>query len=262
MQQRFNNLLVKMLVAVVLLQSPLALAGVLVENSFSEQSIISAVSANGYGINNLKLHADSGGNYIRVHYPKGSMDPGSYFKRISPLGGAGVVISTKPVVGDEVWLSYEVRLPKSFPFVLGGKLPGLAGGVANTGGSIPDGEDGFSARLMWRKEGKGEIYAYLPTSQTWGSSLGTGSWSFTRGKWVKIKQMVRLNTPGISDGGIKLYINDHLVFSSGSVRFRDAPSLTVDKVYFETFFGGHEKEWAAPYDTYLDVRKFRVWLYK
>jgi hypothetical protein len=50
-------------------------------------------------------------------------------------------------------LSYYVRFSENFDFVKGGKLPGLFGGVGNSGGEIPDGTDGFSTRFMWRRNG-------------------------------------------------------------------------------------------------------------
>ena len=47
-------------------------------------------------------------------------------------------------------------------FVKGGKLPGLFGGEGNTGGGIPTGMDGFSARMMWRGSGRVVQYVYYP----------------------------------------------------------------------------------------------------
>ena len=50
---------------------------------------------------------------------------------------------------DELYLTYRVRFADEFNFVKGGKLPGLVGGEANTGGRVPTGRDGWSARMMW-----------------------------------------------------------------------------------------------------------------
>ncbi|WP_181449171.1 polysaccharide lyase [Nonomuraea aridisoli] len=43
------------------------------------------------------------------------------------------------------------------------------------GGRIPDGTNGLSTRFMWRANGAGEVYAYLPTSREHGTSLGRGA---------------------------------------------------------------------------------------
>lgn len=55
-------------------------------------------------------------------------------------------------------LTYDVAFDTGFPWMLGGKLPGLRGGAdPNTcsGGSETNG-DCFSARIMWRKDAAGE----------------------------------------------------------------------------------------------------------
>ena len=59
-------------------------------------------------------------------------------------------------------MSYDVQFEEGFDFVKGGKLPGLFGGEGNTGGGIPTGMDGFSARMMWRGNGRVVQYVYYP----------------------------------------------------------------------------------------------------
>lgn len=115
---------------------------------------------------------------------------------------------------------------------------------------------------MWRDAGVGEVYAYLPTSETWGTSLGRGSFSFTPGSWMSISEYVKLNTPGTEDGVVDLYINNKLVHHATNLRFRDTDSLKIDKFYFETFFGGHEHDWAVPYNTYIEVKNINLWIVK
>ena len=61
-----------------------------------------------------------------------------------------------------------------FEFVKGGKLPGLYGGHSRwrwgwggrcrcSGGAEVG--DCWSLRFMWRRDGQGEVYAYLPNEQ-------------------------------------------------------------------------------------------------
>lgn len=53
-------------------------------------------------------------------------------------------------------MAYSVFFPVGFNFVKAGKLPGLYGGKRGcSGGSAA--ENCFSARLMWRTGGKGEV---------------------------------------------------------------------------------------------------------
>ena len=52
----------------------------------------------------------------------------------------------------------------------GGKLPGMVGGSHPTGGHPAD--DGFSARLMWRRDGAAVQYVYYPgQTSTFGEDI-------------------------------------------------------------------------------------------
>ncbi|CAE6377393.1 unnamed protein product [Rhizoctonia solani] len=125
-------------------------------------------------------------------------------------------------------------------FVHGGKLPGLYGGTSNdeaascSGGRHP--LTCFSTRLMWRDEGAGEVYVYLPNDPAnkslcngtripgknicgsdYGTSLGRGSFHFETGKWNYVAQRIKLNTPGKADGQLQAStkpVMNHKFFSS------------------------------------------------
>ena len=100
-----------------------------------------------------------------------------------PVGGTGFKSKTFNQGGvDEACFSYYQYLEDGFDFNKGGKLPGFYGGIGNTGGNVPTGSDGFSTRLMWRSNGRGQVYAYLPSSVDFGTQLGTGSWNFETGR--------------------------------------------------------------------------------
>jgi hypothetical protein len=60
-----------------------------------------------------------------------------------------------------------VLFPGNFDFRLGGKLPGMHGGNLMCSGSkmLPNGTNCFSTRLMWRENGAGEVYFYLPLAR-------------------------------------------------------------------------------------------------
>lgn len=61
-------------------------------------------------------------------------------------------------------LSYDIYFDKGFDFARGGKLPGLAAAVADSGctddASDKRGPDNWSVRLMWRANGRMELYSY------------------------------------------------------------------------------------------------------
>lgn len=214
-----------------------------------------------FGLDRLALIKETGtpgGAGLRVTYPAGSASQNSHRVYGSPSGGAQVYLPLRAGSVSALWLSYFVRFQPGFDFVKGGKLPGMYGGSQTSGGRIPNGTDGLSTRLMWRAGGEGEIYAYLPSSIKHGTSIGRGSWTFTPGHWEKIVQYVRLNTPGRSDGEIRLFVNGESVVDVQDLVFRTTRSLLIDGVFFSTFFGGSDQTWATPVTQHADFAGFRV----
>lgn len=214
-----------------------------------------------WGFDNVEVLPEAEGPFdhiLRVHYPAGTASPSVSRQAGGPLGGAQFYGDLFLPAQNRLRLSYYVRFADGFDFVKGGKLPGLFGGVGASGGKIPDGTDGFSARLMWRRDGQGEVYAYLPTSETYGTSIGRGAWQFQPGIWYKLEQELSLNTPGLTDGEIRIWVNDSLVIEHQGVTFRTVDSLQIDGILFSTFFGGGDPSWATPQDTYVDFANFAV----
>jgi hypothetical protein len=212
----------------------------------------SAAGAFGLDISQLIDAPDApSGQLLRAFYPAGSASRGTD----GPDGGMQARMRL-PGPADVVDLTYQVRFPEGFDFVKGGKLPGLYGGAGNAGGDIPDGSDGFSTRYMWRADGAGEVYAYLPSSAEHGTSLGRGCWSFPQGTWTTIRQRVQLNSTGQSDGRISVWQDDRLVLDRGGLQFRTDDALRVDGLFFSTFFGGGDSSWASPVDQHVDFAEF------
>lgn len=88
---------------------------------------------------------------------------------------------------------------------------------------------------MWRDNGIGEIYAYLPSSKQrsnlcdnkvnicnpdYGYSLGRGTFKFKPGKWVSVRQVLTINTVGKQNGKLSLYINGKLATTQTKLVFR------------------------------------------
>ncbi|MFB2938924.1 polysaccharide lyase [Aerosakkonemataceae cyanobacterium BLCC-F154] len=196
--------------------------------------------------------------YLRVRYPEKSASPTVNRKEEAPLGGAQFFANLNMQPRDALRLSYYVRFSDNFDFVKGGKLPGLFGGNNNTGGKIPDGTDGFSTRYMWRRNGDGEVYAYLPTSKKHGTSLGRGNWQFQPGKWHFIEQELTLNQPGKNDGRIRVWFDGEQVLDEKELAFRTTKDLKIEGILFSTFFGGGDSSWASSKDVYADFANFSV----
>ena len=177
---------------------------------------------------------------------------------------------------EELFFSYRVRFDTGFDFVRGGKLPGLIGGVGNTGSKKPDGTDGWSARMMWRTNGSGGStttgstanivqYVYHPDQPSnfgedfrWDDGPG-GIWStFESDRWYHIQHRIVMNTPGVNDGIAQGWLDGVLVLDEQSIRYRDVVSLGVDQLYFSTFFGGSSSEWAPSKEETIFFDDFTV----
>ena len=196
---------------------------------------------------------DGEGRSLRVHYPAGTYGPAD--------GGAQWFLDLDGPF-DELVCSYRVRFGEGFDFVKGGKLPGLVGGEANSGGDPPDGTDGFSARLMWREGGEIVQYVYHPDQPgTWGEDLPWdegGQRVLIPGHWHTLEHRVVTNTPGQHDGVIEAWFDGALALSRTDLRFRDTDTFAIDALYFSTFFGGGDETWATTQDEHIDFDDFEV----
>jgi hypothetical protein len=198
------------------------------------------------------------GNVMRVALRAGSFDPHGSKLAGRAIGGTGFQARVLSVPLDCAFLSYRLRFASNFDFVRGGKLPGLFGGIGNSGGRIPTGTDGFSTRYMWGAQGRGQVYAYLPTSVNYGTAIGQGAFRFLPGQWHLLEQQVVLNDPGKNNGVIRVWFEGKLVVEARSLRFRDVPTLKIDGIFFDLFFGGSDPSWATPKDTYVEFADFSV----
>ncbi|KNC79631.1 hypothetical protein SARC_07982 [Sphaeroforma arctica JP610] len=189
---------------------------------------------------------------------------------------------TEKEMNGEGTLEYKVYFPSNFDWVKGGKLPGLYGGDSKTcsANRKANGDNCFSARLMWREGGKGETYFYLPFGMqkdslcskcTWpemsectGSTdhcsyqRGKNDFKFRKGSWNSIKQYIRMNTPGEKDGLYRLSLNGKVVHEISSVYYRSTYDLSLGGLYFSTFFGGNGGSYAPDNDMYAYFKDMRL----
>ncbi|GGY11369.1 polysaccharide lyase [Streptomyces minutiscleroticus] len=222
---------------------------------------LSAREEGSFGIERTRLlpHRDPWlGPVLRVRYPARSASPTVARRWDRPGGGAQLYLPLRSGPTDALHLRYYLRFPKGFDFVKGGKLPGLYGGDVTGGRHIPDGENGLSTRYMWRSGGRGEVYAYLPTSVEHGTSLGRGNWRWPTDRWTCVEQAVTLNTPGSSDGSVEVLLDGRRVLHRENLEFRTVDSLKIEGVFFSTFFGGSDPTWATPRTGHADFAAFAV----
>ena len=129
--------------------------------------------------------------------------------------------------------------------------------VSCSGGRRDDGC--FSARMMWRTNGAGELYTYLPPDFTqnqavcdippfstcndvYGASVGRGSFDWATGGRTTVSQRVRLNDAGEANGELQLFVGGKSVVDVGGLVLRNSSEGRIRGMQFQTFFGG-ETSW-------------------
>lgn len=190
------------------------------------------------------------GKSLRISYP-----------RVGKSGGRGGTTNTGAQIWfkipprDEYYLQYHLKFGKGFDFKLGGKLPGLAGGRANTGGKRPTG-DGWSTRYMFRPGGKMVAYVYHMDQVGHGhggryaDDMKLGM-AFIPGQWYRLTQRVKVNTGNDRNGILQVWVDGKLVLNRRNIRFRNGNRAQVDHFLFETFHGGPATaRWAPDRDSF------------
>ncbi|EKM56100.1 polysaccharide lyase family 14 protein [Phanerochaete carnosa HHB-10118-sp] len=204
------------------------------------------------------VDAPDGELSMQAYYPAGS-----YNFQNSPQGGfsfyAPGPTSVDLTTAKEATFGYTAYFPASFDFVKGGKVPGLYGGnsdseaVSCSGGRRDD--DCFSARLMWRTNGAGELYTYLPPdfsanqavcdippystcNDVYGASVGRGSYNWTTSGRTTVAQRVRLNDAGQANGELQLFVGGKSVVNVGGLVLRNSSAGRIRGMQMQTFFGG------------------------
>ncbi len=201
--------------------------------------------------------AHSGSKSLRVHYPQW---------QYGTNGTGGQAKLTLPS-DDEYYLSYWVKFSPTFSWgnsSEGGKLPGLASDGLCSGGDNCNGYNGFTARFMWRDNGRAVLYLYhMDKPESFGEDIqlkhsDNSNVYFPKNQWIHIVERVKINsTTGSSanyDGEVQVWVNDEEVLDLNNLRFV-RNSDQIDVLYFSTFHGGNNSSWAPTNNssyTYFD----------
>lgn len=206
------------------------------------------------------------GNVLQLKYPKGCVGPNDN----DTPACAGQIIQPLVKTADTMWSAYDIFFEDGFEFQLGGKLPGLCGGECYTGNAMPETGDGWSARIMWRKDGNAVQLIYFMGQKSeygddfkWNLNGTIQQKQFTTGIWHRIVNKVSMNTvtiPGTGDknGRVQAWIDGELVLDVDTLRLRDYENVKVDKFYLSTFHGGSSAEWAPTHDCFIRYDNFTV----
>ena len=181
--------------------------------------------------------AHSGNNSLKIDYPANEQ---------SNAGAKWEIPEQK-----EYYLSYWVKFDRNFDFdgdnLSGGKLPGLGEGQLASGGTKPDGNNGFTSRYMWRENGKATLYLYhMDMEDTYGDDIllkgedGQDKY-FERGQWHNMIQRVRVNDGGQANGEIDVWMDNEQVLDMDGLRLTNGQG--VDTMFFSSFHGGNGSDW-------------------
>ncbi|KAI0792652.1 hypothetical protein C8Q75DRAFT_731275 [Abortiporus biennis] len=210
---------------------------------------------------------------LRSHFAKGAYDlktgdvptGGLSFYATGPKNGGDILKSA-----TEATFGYSVFFTDGFKFNLGGKMPGLFGGqtfdisTSCSGGRRDDAC--WSGRFMFRPNGQGELYTYLPPkfdvnqafcdedgshcNDVFGASIGRGEFTWPTGEWFAISQRVKLNSfkngQPVADGEIEMFANGESKKLVKNLILSNTEEGGFQGLQFQNFFGGHEEEWASP----------------
>ncbi|HEY9768814.1 MAG TPA: cellulose binding domain-containing protein [Coleofasciculaceae cyanobacterium] len=181
--------------------------------------------------------AHSGNNSLKMDYPANEQ---------SNAGAKWMIPDAK-----EYYLSYWLKFDKGFDFdgskFSGGKLPGLGEGDLASGGTKPNGNNGFTSRYMWREGGKATVYLYhMDQPGTYGEDIllkgkdGQDKY-FQPGKWHNLVQRVEVNDAGKANGEMDVWMDNEKVLDIDGLRLNNGQG--IDTTYFSTFHGGNGREW-------------------
>jgi hypothetical protein len=148
-------------------------------------------------------------------------------------------------------LTYRVKFSENFSWGLGGKMHGLGSSSPITGGQQRNNEN-WSYRLMFNPNGYCSAYVYEQSrDKKWGLTFNSDNIVFKKGKWHVVELALWLNSQGIKNGRIVIKIDGQEVINNKNITFRsvDTKNSLISKLLFNTFHGGHTKEWAPKDET-------------
>jgi hypothetical protein len=152
-------------------------------------------------------------------------------------------------------LEYRIRFDGNYDYGRGGKIPGLGGGTAPTG-CVDTNGSGFSARMMWRENGRliGYLYDNNQSSDC-GRAIEAG-FNFKRDQWHAVKQRVKVNTGTAANGILQVWVDERMVINRSNISYMN--NGQVDQLLFHSFYGGSSTDWAPSRQTSISFSEVYV----
>ncbi|VDB84524.1 unnamed protein product [Peniophora sp. CBMAI 1063] len=230
------------------------------------------------------IKTQSGRTAMQASFPKGNWGLNKGISGGMSWYGQGQTSSSDWNNAKEMTFGYGIYFTDDFAFNKGGKLPGLYFGTSEdnargcSGGNRDT--DCASVRLMWRTDGKGEAYTYLPNPEvsskfnankvlcdvapesdcndTYGASVGRGAFSFKSGAWNDVAMRVQLNDGSEANGEIEIYFNGESKIKVDGLIISSSDATRAQGIMAQSFFGGSDSSWASPQDQDIYFSDFSV----
>jgi hypothetical protein len=174
----------------------------------------------------------------------------------------------------EITFGYGLYFTDDYAWNKGGKLPGLYFGTSESAARGCSGGNRdtscASVRLMWREDGMGEAYTYLPNPEisskfsankalcnvapksecndVYGASVGRGAFDFKAGAWNDVAMRVLINDDGEENGEIEVYVNGESKINVSGLIIASSDKTRAQGIMAQMFFGGSNESWKSPKD--------------
>ncbi len=199
----------------------------------------------------------------------------NYPPRIAGGYNSGFIFDKFFSSAEEATFEYRLRFEGSgsnddFEWAYGGKLPGLGGtsqSQSPTGCTTDDSQirNGFSARLMWHRGGDLVTYMYLPNRDASKCGVSTTFLEDAQpDRWYTIRQHIKLNTPGQSNGLLEMFVDGEQAIRLTDVLYRESgkSSVKLNNILFHTYRGGAETDerFHSSKNERIHFDDFKVWV--
>jgi hypothetical protein len=190
--------------------------------------------------------------FLRVHFPAGSVDRFSWKFYKLPLGGFYGWIAPSIEPQKTITLSYSFRVPSDFAFKGGGSLPALLTGMQNDRYQ----ESAGSLDLSWDKNGYFVVGGNLNSIML----VHPTSTSLPRdGKWHRIDMTVRLQTMvGKSNGMLNVAMDGSTIASANDVTFLNRTNDLWDGFSLGTSLFASDGASGPKKDEHIDLAGFSM----
>lgn len=187
----------------------------------------------------------------QVTFAPGKGPDGSDAIKVAYIGtGKG---SDRIVMGEDLskavqaaTLSFDVMFDEDFQWVKGGKLHGLGPKKPVTGGA-PRRPDGWSARMMFKEDGRLTYYVYDQDGRKKpGHAENRPRKAFKAGKWHNVVCKVIVNDAGEKNGKVEVFVDGRSISRMTKIELRgeNSPETLITHFIFATFHGGGSPDWA------------------